>query len=246
MSKEKGSVLSKAKSWATRKKLFGAQAFLRYVIFRFVENLNQISDLFIFKGGNLLWVYINTPKTTIDLDLSMVSFLTEEQLRSLLKSACDISEDIQFQVLLYKEISKENKKGAALVIGFQTSDGAKNQFEVDLVLASDDDTDEVSSPINVSKKIKCVSVENIISDKLSACHQFGSGNTRMKDFDDLLRLSRSTIKVDQKHLSKILKKREIPRNLIETWITADLEQSWQSHRRHYKDLPEISEMFLLT
>jgi len=70
--------LAQAKSWATRNKLFGKQAFLRHVIFQFVEQLNAISDDFIFKGGNLLWVYLHTPRTTIDLDLSTLRTNTHE------------------------------------------------------------------------------------------------------------------------------------------------------------------------
>lgn len=65
-------VLAKAKAWAAKKKLFGAQQF-RYVIFCFAENLNQVSDDFIFKGGNLLWAYIATPRATIDLDLATIN-----------------------------------------------------------------------------------------------------------------------------------------------------------------------------
>jgi hypothetical protein len=40
------------------------------------------------------------------------------------------------------------------------------------------------------------SVENIIADKVAACIRFGAGNTRMKDFDDLWRLSQSKVTVD--------------------------------------------------
>ncbi len=63
-------VLAEAKPWAVKRGLFGTQAFLKYVILRFTENLNQVSDELIFRGGNLLWVYIGTPRATIDLDLA--------------------------------------------------------------------------------------------------------------------------------------------------------------------------------
>lgn len=56
------SVLAKARAWALKRKLFGPQAFLRYAIFGFAETLNQVSDDFVFKGGNLLWIYIATPR----------------------------------------------------------------------------------------------------------------------------------------------------------------------------------------
>jgi hypothetical protein len=38
---KKKSVLAEAKSWATKRGLFGTQAFLKYVIFRFTENLSH-------------------------------------------------------------------------------------------------------------------------------------------------------------------------------------------------------------
>lgn len=48
--------------------LHGPHAFLRFVMLVFVERLNQTSDEFIFKGGNLLWVCIKTPRATLDVD----------------------------------------------------------------------------------------------------------------------------------------------------------------------------------
>jgi hypothetical protein len=228
-SKKSTSVLSKAKSWATKNNLFGTQAFLRYIIFRFVENLNQVSNQFVFKGGNLLWLYIQTPRGTIDLDLSTSSSFTEKEVRAILNEACAASADIQFKIVLYEDVIQETKKGAAIVLGYQTQDGAKNQFEVDLVFAAEENLAELPSPIDRQRKIKCVSLENIISDKLSTCHRFQSGNSRMKDFDDLWRLSQNQLDIDQKTLSKLLKKRGALGNLDSSWVTSELEKKWQSH-----------------
>ena len=65
-----GSFLKRARKWAKENELVGAQAFLRYVIFNFVEAVNSVSTDFVFKGGNLLWLYIKTPRSTVDLDFS--------------------------------------------------------------------------------------------------------------------------------------------------------------------------------
>jgi hypothetical protein len=235
---KKKSVVAAAKSWATKNKLFGTQAFLRYVIFRFVECLNQHSDQFTFKGGNLLWVYIRTPRGTIDLDLSSASAFSEVQVRNQFERANQISDDIQFQILAYKKSIKNSKTGAALTIGFKTEEGASNQFEIDLVFSSDDDTHEMTSPIDQKLKIKCVSMENIIADKLSACHQFGSGNTRMKDFDDLWRIIQSDVKINQKKLTKLIQNKELNRLLNHEWISKEMNAAWSSHRKRYKDLPD--------
>ena len=82
------------------------------------------------------------------------------------------------------------------------------------------------------------SIENIIADKLSACHRFAAGNTRMKDYDDLWRLGYSEIFVDIKKLKLLTKTRDIPLNLNEKWIGPDLERMWKNHRKRYQDLPE--------
>jgi hypothetical protein len=67
MTKQNKTFYQKAKSWAARHKLHGHSAFSRYVMMTFVDRLNQVSDEFIFKGSNLLWIYIKTPRSTPDI-----------------------------------------------------------------------------------------------------------------------------------------------------------------------------------
>jgi hypothetical protein len=81
--------VSRAKSWAAKNKLLGPQAFLKYVIFTYIDALNQKIDDFVFKGGNLLWAYIQTPRATVDLDLST---LEEEDDSEIKKTLSSISE----------------------------------------------------------------------------------------------------------------------------------------------------------
>lgn len=40
-----------ARKWAKANGLRGPQAFLKYVVFTFIELLNSVSDDFVFKGG---------------------------------------------------------------------------------------------------------------------------------------------------------------------------------------------------
>jgi hypothetical protein len=63
MDKKTKTFYQRAKSWAAKEKLTGASAFSRFVMMTFVDHLNQVTDEFVFKGGNLLWVYIRTPST---------------------------------------------------------------------------------------------------------------------------------------------------------------------------------------
>ena len=53
---KKINTLMQAKKWALKKKLVGPQAFLRFVMFNFVEKLSETSNDFVFKGGNLLYM----------------------------------------------------------------------------------------------------------------------------------------------------------------------------------------------
>ena len=69
MLKKNKTFYQRAKSWAATQKLIGHSSFSRFVMMTFVGRLNQITDEFVFKGGNLLWVYIKTPRATIDLEM---------------------------------------------------------------------------------------------------------------------------------------------------------------------------------
>lgn len=240
-------VLVQARLWATKYKLFGSQAFLRYVMLRFLENVNQVSEDLIFKGGNLLWVYIQTPRSTIDLDLSTQAIQTHAEVKKILTEACAVQiykDELDFSIHFFKEIEQDSKQGAAVTIAYKTSQGASNQFEMDIVYALLSDTCEIPSPIHADLKIKSVTVENIITDKLAACHRFGSGNTRMKDFDDLWRLSQSDVSINKVQLLKILKSRKVSHQLDTSWINSEMKRVWASHQKRYDDLPEkLEELF---
>ena len=62
MGKNEKNFLAKAKSWTSKHNLHGPHAFRRFVMLVFVDRLNKHCSEFILKGGNLLWVYINTPR----------------------------------------------------------------------------------------------------------------------------------------------------------------------------------------
>lgn len=112
-SPKKRSILAEARSWATNRRVFGTQAFLKYVILRFTENLNQVSDEIVFKGGNLLWVYIGTPRATVDLDLATLNTSSHARVRQLIEKACEVNPEIRFSIHAFKEIEQEGKLGAA-------------------------------------------------------------------------------------------------------------------------------------
>ena len=234
---KKKSTLAQARSWATKRGLFGAQVFLKYVILSFAENLNRVSDEVVFKGGNLLWVYIDTPRATTDLDLATLNINSHMLAKELIQKACSVESEIQFSLLTFKEISLHDKLGAALTIGYKTEQGATNSFEVDMVYALATDCHVISSPVNPDVKIRSATIENIVADKIAACRRFESGNTRMKDFDDLWRISRSSIPCNPKRLIELLDSRGIRPALEPHWIHPDMQVLWAAHRKRYGDLP---------
>jgi hypothetical protein len=238
MPKEKvKTFLGKARSWASKRGLFGPQAFLRYVILTYLDSLTKISSDFVFKGGNLLWLYIETPRATVDLDLATITATNHKAVKESLAQACQNVDGIKFSILKFEEVESEGKLGAAVVIGYKTDQGASNSFGIDVVYQLETDTREIPSPLTADLKILAASLENIIADKLAAAHRFGGGNTRMKDYDDLWRLSRTDIKLNARVLKKLLSKREISPQLDAAWINAVTQQAWKDHQKRYKDLP---------
>jgi len=214
------------------------------VILRFTENLNQVTDDFVFKGGNLLWVYIDTPRTTTDLDLATLKSSSHGRVRAFLEKACKVDPEIQFKILGFKEIEQEGKIGAAVTFGYATEQGASNRFEADIVYALGTDMQEIESPLGTENTIQAATIENIIVDKVSACHRFGSGNTRMKDFDDLWRLSKSGHRVIPSRLRKLFQNRKCEPHVESDWIAPDMRRSWKLHSARYKDLPvDLNQLF---
>ena len=198
--------LAKAKLWAKEHGLHGQNAFLRYVMFVFTENLSKTSDDFVFKGGNLLWLYIHTPRATVDLDFATKSIVVHREVKSILEKAGQLrSSEIAFRVVEFKEISQQGASGSAVRVEYRTHDGAKNFFDLDIVYAIGANDTYIPSPIQTSQALRASSLEKIITDKVVTCHRFKSGNTRMKDFDDLWRISKAENPLDAQLLQSLLK-----------------------------------------
>jgi hypothetical protein len=204
----------------------------------FVENLNAISDDFVFKGGNLLWLYIKTPRATVDIDFVTKTLKSHDAVKQHLEKACVKSApDIVFNITSFRGVSQQGELGAAITVRFETRDGAVNTFDLDIVYAIPTRITELPAPIQQDPKIQVATLENIIADKLSAAHRFKGGNTRMKDFDDLWRISKSDKKIDKADLKILLKSLKTSPELDPEWIDPAMEESWRNHIQDYKDLP---------
>lgn len=246
MPNQKSTLMGKARKWSNANGLHGPQAFLRYVMFRFVEQINTVTDDFIFKGGNLLWVYIKTPRATVDLDFSTLKSMTHPKVKLLLNKACLFSNnELLFMVTKFEEVNFNNTHGAAVTVQYEASTGAKNKFDIDIVYAIPADFLEISSPVDNVTNVRAASIENIICDKLQAVQRFGSGNTRLKDYDDLWRLSQSSVKIRADKLSSLLTEKGILPTVDKEWVHAELERMWKNYRARYNDLPsDLLELFI--
>ena len=76
-----------------------------------------------------------------------------------------------------------------MTIHYVTLEGQENTFDLDIVYAVPSATTRIRSPIEGDESISVATIENIVADKIAACFRIKGGNTRMKDFDDLWRIS---------------------------------------------------------
>jgi hypothetical protein len=210
---------------------------------RFLDELQATSDDFVFKGGNLLWHYIKTPRETVDLGLSTQTLKSHIEIKRVVEKSFSAHDKIEFKIKDFKEIEGSQEVGAAITLEYETLTNQKNQFAIDIVYALPTDISLVKSTVSGEAR-KSASIENIIADKLSASHRFKSGNTRMKDFDDLWRISKSDLQINPKKLNAILKERGISSQLELEWVSY-LEQSWKRHSKSYRDIPkDLNSVFL--
>ncbi len=236
---KKKSFMARAKAWITRNELHGPHAFLRFVMLVFVQRLNEGSDEFIFKGGNLLWLYIKTPRPTVDADFVTRSLNNHDDVKRHLEAACArYDEAIAFTIRSFQALDKKDGPGAAVSIQYVTKERQSNSFDLDIVYAVPSSCTTIESPIDPDSTIAVVTIENIIADKLSACQKFKGGNTRMKDFDDLWRISRfENVVIGWESLRSILKSRGLEAQLDLKWLNELMEKSWKSHISRNKSLP---------
>lgn len=109
----------------------------------------------------------------MDLDLVTIHLGVHEKVRQVLDAACKKAEEgISFSVKAFEEVDQAGKKGVAVTIGFKTEQGAANSFDIDIVYRIDSDYTEIESPTAPGDKIRAVTIENIIADKLATCWRF--------------------------------------------------------------------------
>jgi hypothetical protein len=90
-------------------------------------------------------------------------------------------------------------------------------------------------------QVTAASLENIIVDKVAACHRFAGGNTRMKDFDDLYRIAKANQKVDTELIKKIATERGVELSLNPKWANNQMKEAWAEYtqKKVYKDASDL-------
>jgi hypothetical protein len=162
---KKTSFIKAARSWILQNKLHGPHAFLRFVMLAFVQNLNEVTDEFVFKAGNLLWLYIKTPRSTVDLDFVTKSLINHSVARLKLEEACERSnESIRFSVKKFNAVQQQGGIGASVTIHYVTLEGQENTFDLNIVYAVPSATTRIRSPIEGDESISVATIENIVAD----------------------------------------------------------------------------------
>lgn len=226
--------------WKQANGMNGPQALPRFVMFQFLDRVSKTSKEFVFKGGHLLWVYINTPRPTVDLDFVTQTETDAKIVLGYLVTACENKDlDIHFNIFEGAEIREdEGQVGVAATVGYKIpSLGIENKFDIDIVLGVQTDIKEIK--IN-NQLLSAASMENIICDKFLACRMFGSGNTRAKDYDDLYRIAHRMEEVNLETLRKLIKIRNLDLYLNEAWVSDITVDAWGRHLAKYRspDLPK--------
>lgn len=243
-----GNFKSNFSKWKSETGEHGPRAMTRFVIMHFVEGLQFVApDRYIFKGGNLLWHYIKTPRSTVDVDFATDIELEIEQV---LKDFSNVQTDgCTFTVKNHNAVESNEKSGLAVQMEFVTEEGSTNPFGIDAVFAVKTHSKRIKL---ANTQVTAASLENIIVDKVAACHRFAGGNTRMKDFDDLYRIAKANQKLDAKLIQEIAKERDIELSLNLKWINKQMKEAWADYtqKKVYKnasDLPkDIAQLIVYT
>lgn len=204
-------------------------------MFDFVKCTNQVSDQYILKGGHLLWRRIKIKRGTTDLDYAIRSL--ELNIEDDLRRACLQSEKFEFVLEALKVRKVNSRAGFNAIICFReksreseekrfSADGrliGYSHFSIDIGVDAEVDFEQIQID---DQSVQAASIINIFLDKMDACTRRGSENTRIKDFDDLVRIIRSSEPIDKPALIRLAAVRGIPLSISPDIVDAGFRQVW--------------------
>lgn len=250
------SIKEKIKALAKERETTFAELWRNLILERFLTRLakSPYKEKFILKGGTLLAKYIHLGRETQDLDFFIQKLSnTEESLRTVLQSICDVDahDSFSFEVAKIKILDHSQLAYTGAEITLQALFGAtKTVIRMDLGFG--DRVDPIEHPIDLIATSKgplfesrislhCYPKEFIFAEKLETIVFRGGGNTRMKDFHDLYSLvsldvldsslAKKAVELVFHHRKTSIKKlpASFGRDALET-----MEKNWSAYHKKIK------------
>jgi hypothetical protein len=224
--------------WKKDNQQSGTLAWSRFAMFEFIKATNQVSDDYILKGGHLLWKRIKIQRGTTDLDYAVRKI--SESVENDLQQACLASTKFEFIIESFAHRKIKFAPGFSVVISFRekerldeekrfSADGrliGYSKFSIDIGVDPDIDAEEI---VIDGQSVHVATLVNHFLDKLDSCTRRGSENTRIKDFDDLLRIIQSDQSIDLDQLGDLAHRRGIPLKISTDIVDKNFLQIWKRY-----------------
>ena len=190
---------------------------------RFLVRLanSEVSDNFLFKGGNLLGYCVDLGRHTRDLDFLATQIQTKkESIRKAFERICSIEIDDGFDLQLdkLKPITQNllPYRGFRVTLLMKVKEGKMEerlQIDVSIEDIVKGETRKITltnyqgEPLfEYSISLKAYSMEAVFSEKLETVLSRADSNSRMKDFHDLIIMIREPNLLDREALKSAVKK----------------------------------------
>lgn len=213
----------KVKKIATDKGCDPQEIYKKLFFERFLVRLasSEVSDKFLFKGGNLLGYCIELGRQTRDLDFLATQIqIKKESVRKAFERICAIEVNDGFDLRLdkLKPITQSLMpyKGFRVILLMKVKEGKmEERLQIDVSVGDIVEgknrkitlTNYQGKPLfENSISLKAYSMETVFSEKLETVLSRAESNSRMKDFHDLIMMSREPNLLDKEALKSAIKK----------------------------------------
>lgn len=249
---------------------------------RFLARLakSKFANHFVFKGGQLLSYYLKIGRETKDLDFLVQQLKTQStDMKSIFRNICNINVEDGFKVFFLSiTILKQPHmihQGFRIKIKVRHIKGAlKDNLQIDLGIGDTVISKKLAIPLLMYNSepffenqisLQVYPPEFIFAEKLTAIMSKGQTNSRMKDFHDMILMSRKTdlLKVKQlkEAVDQVFNHKKMEQKLPIKYNDSSyqiLEKLWKQHQlglrklakdlklpNNFKDLISELNVFLL-
>jgi predicted nucleotidyltransferase component of viral defense system len=197
------SILQRLKNYSQARKEDRGLTITNYAIERFLYRLSvsPYASQFVLKGAQLFRVWtINTYRPTRDLDLLRFGSPDIPELEQIFQQICNVKTDTQDGITYIADTVKgeairEDNKYGGIRIKLEFRIGKTGEFmQIDIGFgdAVNPPAQEILFPSILempSAYIRAYSYDTVVAEKVEAMVSLGYGNSRMKDFYDIYKLS---------------------------------------------------------